>query len=124
MKKRPKKVYIISQYRGRTAWDVEFHKKVARHFAKQIIYENNVPVAPHLFYTQFLDDNKEAERSIGLTCGLLDLMECDEFFLIIVDGVISDGMKEEIEAVSRMGIQGRIVATNKHDMLETLKVVV
>ena len=118
------KVYIISRYRASTEREQELNRNIARYFAKQIIYEDKIPVAPHLFYTQFLDDSIESERECGLGLGIHDLKHSDEFLLVIIDGVISSGMSEEIKVVSRLGMPGRIVTMSKREVLEQMKIVV
>lgn len=54
----------------------------------------NLPIAPHLYFTQFLgEDNKE--RDLGILMGL-ELMElCDEVW--VFGETISEGMRREIE---------------------------
>lgn len=116
------KVYIISRYRADTEHEREFNRKVARHFCRQIILEGKQPVAPHLFYTQFLDDNKPAEHWLGIGIGLKDLREADEFLLVLIDGKISEGMRQEIIEVSRQGKRGRIVSMSKREIKAALKV--
>lgn len=118
------RVYIISRYRADTEKEQEFNRKVARYFAKQITYEGKVPVAPHLFYTQFLDDGIPDERECGLGFGLFDLRNSQEFLLVAIDGVISEGMRTEIVEASRLGIHGRIVTMSRREISEAMKVVV
>lgn len=118
------RVYIISRYRAATEGEREFNRKVARYFAKQVIYERKAPVAPHLFYTQFLDDGIPDERECGLEFGLFDLRHSQEFLLVIIDGIVSEGMRAEIKEVSRLGIHGRIVLMSRQQINEAMKVVV
>lgn len=118
------RVYIMSRYRAATEKEQEFHREVARYFAKQITYEGKVPVAPHLFYTQFLDDAIPDERERGIGYGLFDLRNSQEFLLVIIDGVISEGMRAEIAEASRLGIHGRIAAMSHREINEAMKVVV
>ena len=82
------------------------------------------PVAPHLFYTQFLDDAVPDEREAGLGYGLFDLRASQEFLLVVIDGIISEGIKAEIAEASRLGIHGRIVAMGIRQIKEAMKVVV
>lgn len=97
------KVYIISRYAAKIRKERRFNEKVARYFCRQIMKEGNRPVAPHLFYTQFSDDSDPKERQAGLELAIRDLDECDSFLLVIIDGIISDGMRGEIEHISRTG---------------------
>ncbi len=36
------------------------------------------PIAPHLYYPQFLNDNDEYERKLGMELGLKALRSCNE----------------------------------------------
>lgn len=117
------RVYIISRYRATTDREQEFNKAVARYFCREIIEEGKVPVASHLYYTQFLNDDYPAERETGLFLGIKDLRSCQEFLLVIIDGVISEGMKNEIEEVGRLGLYGRIVCMTHQEIKEAMKVV-
>lgn len=114
----------MSRYRAATEKEQEFNREVARYFAKRLTYEGKVPVAPHLFYTQFLDDAIPDERETGLGYGLFDLRTSKEFLLVVIDGIISEGMKAEIAEASRLGIHGRIVAMSSRQIEEAMKVVV
>lgn len=118
------KVYIISRYQAPTERGREFNRQVARYFCKQIINEGKAPVAPHLFYTQFLDDDLELERMTGLAMGIFELRQAQEFLLVVIDGIISEGMRREIEEVSRLGISGRIVCMTRQEIREVMKVIV
>lgn len=97
------KVYIISRYAAKTREERRFNKKVARYFCREIMREGKRPVAPHLFYPQFCDDSNPQERKIGLELAIKDLDECDSFLIVIIDGVISEGMRGELEHISRAG---------------------
>lgn len=118
------KVYIISRYRADRDKERKFNQMVARYFCRQIVDEGNAPVAPHLFYTQFLDDDYETDREIGTYMGLMDLSQCQEFLLVIIDGVISQGMNREIQEAARLGIPGRIVTMTRAQISEAMKVVI
>lgn len=117
------KVYIISRYRADTKQKIEFNREVARYFCRAVIDEGKVPVAPHLFYTQFLDDDYPDDREIGLDMGLMELRESKEFLLVVIDGVISDGMRGEIAEAGRMCLPGRIVSMTHQEVAEVMKVV-
>lgn len=116
------KVYIISRYSG-TAKEVAFNKKVARYYCRKLVAEGKVPIAPHLYYTQFLDDQFEDDRNKGLDLGLLALQECQEYMAVIVDGIISRGMSGELEEAKVLGLPGHIVNVTKREIKELMKVV-
>lgn len=115
------KVYIISRYRAENEEELEFNKKIARYYCRQILEEGNVPVAPHLYYTQFLDDSYPEDRKAGLYLGIRELRESKEYLLVIVDGVISEGMKGEIEEIGRLGMKGRLVALTRQEAEDLIK---
>ena len=117
------KVYVISRYRASDYKQQEFNKEVARYFCRKIVEDGDVPVAPHLFYTQFLDDNYPDERQCGLELGIWELQNANKFLLVVIDGIISEGMRNEIAEVSRLGIQGRIVTMTQKEITEAMKVV-
>lgn len=54
-----------------------------------------LPIAPHLYFPQFLDENYEQERTLGIEAGIELMQYCDEMW---VYGELADGMKKEIEA--------------------------
>ena len=110
-------VYICSPYSGDTEKNIENARKYSR-FAVDCHY---LPITPHIYFTQFLDDSNEAERECGLGLGIHALKQCDEFLLIVIDGKVSEGMQNEIEVVSRLGIHGRIVCLTRREVIERIK---
>ena len=114
------KVYIISRYRSSTESGMEFNREVARHFCRQVVLEGKIPVAPHLFYTQFLDEDQEKERQIGLDIGIKELREADEFLLIIIGRRISEGMQREICQTARDKKCGRVVYMTRKEIREVI----
>lgn len=107
------KVYIISRYSAKTWRERRFNIEVTKYFCRKIMQEGKRPVAPHLFYTQFSNDDDPQERRLGLDFAIKDLDECDSFLLVLIDGVISEGMRGEIEHISRVGKKGELVALSR-----------
>ena len=107
------KVYIISRYSADTRKERRFNREVARYFCRKILREGKRPVAPHLYYTQFCDDDDPGERALGLELAIKDLAECDRFLLVIIGGDISAGMRGEVEHISRTGKRGRLIAMSQ-----------
>ena len=89
-------VYICSPYSG----DVARNTRNARRFSRYAAMHGYIPVTPHLLYPQFLNDNKPAERDLGLQFGnaLLDL--CAEVW--VFGSQVSRGMKAEIERAKQL----------------------
>lgn len=93
-----KLVYIASPYAG----DIPSNVERAKEYCKQALEQGVIPVAPHLLYPQFLEDNDPAERSLGLRAGLELLARCDEMW--VFGGEISPGMSREIQFAQGRGI--------------------
>ncbi len=60
------------------------------------------PVAPHLLYPQYLNDNDEVERKLGLALARDLLKRCDEIHVFTGRGV-SEGMAAEIKLAHKLG---------------------
>lgn len=85
-----KKIYVCSPLSG----DIKKNIERAKEYSKFVVKQGHIPITPHIYFTQFLDDNNKSERSIGLLMGL-ELMEiCDELW--VFGKVISQGMRKEI----------------------------
>jgi uncharacterized protein (DUF1786 family) len=54
-----------------------------------------VPFAPHLYFTQFLDDDIPEERERGISCGLKVLSLCSDIW--VFGDKITEGMLAEID---------------------------
>jgi hypothetical protein len=93
-----KTIYVCSPYRG----DRKKNLENAAGYARQIIFDGNTPIVPHLFYADVLDDDKENERKIGMNTGLRLMDLCDELWAF--GDIISEGMNAEIEYAVSLGI--------------------
>jgi len=85
-----KKVFICSPYRG----NIENNINKVKYYCKDIFEQGYLPIAPHLYFPQFLDDDNDYERKSGILMGKELLSECDEIWVF---GEQTEGMKEEIE---------------------------
>jgi hypothetical protein len=86
-----KKVFICSPYRGDIAGNVER----AMGYCNRAIRAGCIPIAPHLYFTQFFDESDETERSLGITMGIDLMQHCCEMWVF---GKPTEGMKKEIKA--------------------------
>lgn len=85
-----KLVYICSPLKG----DIENNIKLAKEYCKMALECNCLPIAPHIYFTQFLDDTNKKDRLLGMKCGMELLKFCDELWQF---GEPSEGMKAEIK---------------------------
>lgn len=94
-----KKVYICSPLSG----DVDGNIRKARCICRYAVMEHGViPIAPHIYLTQFLDDSVNEEREFGLKAGLSLLSLCDELWYF--GDTVSKGMTAEICEAMRLGL--------------------
>jgi len=96
-KQETKRVYICSPLRG----DIEENILKACEYCREAYNAGLVSIAPHIYFTQFLDDDVPAERDFGLRAGLEALRLCDELW---VYGEPSEGMRAEIAKAESMGM--------------------
>ena len=84
-------VYICSPYRG----DIETNTQRAREFSRFALDEGNIPLAPHLLFPQFIDDDDPEERELALLMNMVLLEKCREVWVLGSD--ITKGMACEIQ---------------------------
>lgn len=94
-----KLIYVCSKLRG----DVDRNIVKANIYCRYVYELGHVPIAPHVIFTQFLDDTKKSERNDGMTMGKQLLSYCDEMWVFGLD--ISKGMQIEINAATHKGIK-------------------
>ena len=92
-------VYICSPYSG----DIKTNTAKTREYCRFAVDEGQVPVAPHLMFPQFMDEEKE--RELALQMDLVLLEKCDELW--VFGSVWSEGMKAEIAEAGRRGMRIR-----------------
>ena len=84
-------VYICSPYSG----DVERNVKAAQGYSRHAVDKGYIPLAPHLLFPQFLQENKPKERLLGLLFGNALMSKCSEVW--VFGSRISPGMETEIK---------------------------
>ena len=84
-------VYICSPFSG----DVGGNVAAAQRYSRFAVGKGYIPVAPHLLFPQFLDDNDPKERQLGLFFGNALMSKCAEVW--VFGDVISAGMEAEIK---------------------------
>ena len=84
-------VFICSPFAG----NIERNTRRARDFCRFAVSENCIPIAPHLLFPQFLNDNDPKERQLGLFFGNALMSKCAEVW--VFGSIISPGMAAEIK---------------------------
>lgn len=90
-------VYIASPFAG----DTERNTEKARGYCRFAVSKGCIPLAPHLHYPQFMDDDDPKQRELGLRFALILLGKCDELWAF---GSPSEGMSREIAKARRRNI--------------------
>ena len=83
-------VYIASPFAG----DTERNTERARGYCRLAVSKGYIPLAPHLLYSQFMDDDDRETRERGIFFALVLLGKCDEIW--VFGERISEGMEREI----------------------------
>ena len=67
----------------------------ARRYSRFAVDKGYIPIAPHLLFPQFLDDDNPEERELGLFFGNALMSKCAEVW--VFGSRISSGMEAEIK---------------------------
>lgn len=94
-------IYICSPYSGDTKTNIENAKRYSR-FA---VDRHCLPITPHIYFTQFMDDSNSAERDTAVFMNWVLMSKCAELW--VFGSFISPGMKAEIERAKRKKIKIR-----------------
>lgn len=97
-------VYVCSPLRG----DTEKNIRNAKLYCRFVYEKGYIPYAPHLLFTQFMDDAKENERDDAIKMGL-QMLKCASELWVFTENGISIGMAHEIEAAGREGMEVRYI---------------
>ena len=88
-------VYICSPYSG----DIERNTENARRYSRFAVDQHCLPITPHIYFTQFMNDTIPDEREAALFMNLVLMSKCAELW--VFGDVISKGMKAEIDRAKR-----------------------
>lgn len=92
-----KLVYVCSPYRDNPVKNTN----LAMEYCKVIFNRNNIPIAPHLYFPLFMNDNNKEVRELALELNKRLIDMCD--YVVVFGYVISEGMKIEIEYAHSIG---------------------
>jgi hypothetical protein len=90
--------YVCSPFRG----NIEENTRRAREYCRKAYEAGYLPLAPHLFFPQFLSERNPAERQAGIEMGLALLAQCR--LLVVCGDTVTSGMEQEIGEARRLGI--------------------
>lgn len=90
-------VYICSPLAG----DMEQNQEKTRTYCRYAVDSGFIPIAPHIYFTQFMNDNSKKERDLALFMDIVLLSKCAELW--VFGSTITNGMSIEIEKAKRKG---------------------
>ena len=88
-------VYICSPFRG----DIRVNVMRARRYCRFAVSKGRIPIAPHLYFPQFVSDTTERETAFGMNFELMKL--CSEVWVFGVER--SEGMTRELAHADALG---------------------
>ncbi len=91
-------VYICSPYSG----DIKTNILRAQQYCRFAVDKGCIPLAPHLHFPQFMDDDDKEQRELGLRFALILLSKCSELW--VFGDKVSNGMAREIAKAKRRGM--------------------
>ena len=94
-------VYICSPFRG----EVGRNCTDARRYCAFAVEQKVIPIAPHLLFPQFMDDETPEERELAIHMELILLGHCKEIWYF--GDRISTEMKRELKRALARGIRVR-----------------
>ena len=84
-------VFICSPYAG----DTERNVRRAQGYCRFAVLQNCIPIAPHLLFPQFMEEDDPEQRRLGIFFGLVLQKKCKEVW--VFGRNITNGMAVEIE---------------------------
>lgn len=94
-------VYICSPYSGNVNRNIE----MARKYSRFAVDKHYLPIAPHLLFTQFMNDEISEERETAIFMNFVLMSKCAEIW--VFGDVISKGMQSEINRAKRKNMKIR-----------------
>lgn len=105
-------VYIASPMRG----DIDGNLKKAAAYCRAATEAGVIPIAPHLYFSSYLDDRIPEDRTAGMQMGLDILRRCDELWVF---GEPTEGMRGEVKLAKSLKIP--IVHIPQHTINQILE---
>lgn len=90
-----KVIYVCSPFQGK---DENIER--AREYCRMVVDMGNIPIAPHIYFSQFMDDNNPEDRRRAIEMNKKLMEFCDELW--IFGAKITEGMGEEIEYFTKI----------------------
>lgn len=103
--KEPELIFVCSPLKAYGKYSFEYNIHLAQKYCREVAMQGDLPLAPHVYFTNFLEDDIPSERELGFELGLKLLKLCKTMNVYIRNGFKSNGMKNEIELAMILGIK-------------------
>lgn len=88
-------VYICSPLSG----DVPRNTEKAREYCRFALEQGQIPLAPHLLFPQFMNEEDPKERELAIFMDIVLLGKCSELW--VFGDTLSEGMQAEINVTKK-----------------------
>lgn len=88
-------VYVASAYSG----DVATNTEKTKQYCSFALQQGQIPLAPHLMFPQFMNDDDPVERELAIFMDVILLGKCDELW--VFGDRVTEGMKVEIDVARK-----------------------
>ena len=111
---KPTVIYICSPFRPVFKTEADRRSELGANIertkaaCKMVAALGCMPMAAHIYFTQFLNDRDPVEREKGMALGLQWLEQSDELW--IFGNTVSDGMAAEIARAKELGMPVRCIS--------------
>lgn len=92
-------VYICSPYAG----DIDGNTEKARKYSRFAVHNGVIPIAPHLLFPQFMEE--ETERDLAMFMNMVLITKCRELW--VFGSHVSEGMQAEIDKAEQRNMKIR-----------------
>ena len=96
-----KVVFVCSPFQGKRE-----NVERAKEYCRMLVDAGYIPIAPHVYFPQFMDDSNLEDRRLALEMNKKLMEFCDEMWVFGEE--ITEGMREEIEHFKKLKGEGRI----------------
>ena len=96
-------VYICSPYAG----DVERNTENARRYSRFAVEQHCVPITPHIYFTQFMNDSNPDERALAFQMNKILMGKCDELWVFGTTYTL--GMQKEMKWAKKKKLHIRFI---------------
>jgi sugar phosphate isomerase/epimerase len=108
-----KVIFVCSPFQGK-----QENIEKAKRYCRMLVDMGYIPIAPHVYFSQFMDDYNPEDRRRALEMNKKLLEFCDELW--VFGDKITEGMREEIEYFKKIKGNDKIKFLRDLSELQTI----